>query len=146
MPIHAPAPMPAPAHSVASIDAAATAAVAAALGQDMQQDGRTLLRQKALLDSTLESIDQGLVMIDIDGTVVVANRRAEEILGLPAEYLASRPHYTDVRRRLLDQGALLHENLQGTQAARPQSRPGDAGGPSLRGREGPRDATSCTLR
>jgi PAS domain S-box-containing protein len=72
--------------------------------QDMQQDGRTLLRQKALLDSTLESIDQGLVMIDIDGTVVVANRRAEEILGLPAEYLASRPHYTDVRRRLLDQG------------------------------------------
>jgi PAS domain S-box-containing protein len=72
--------------------------------QDASQDRRALSRQKAFLDSTLASIDQGLVMIDSDGTVVVANRRAEEILGLPADYLASRPHYTEVRRRLLEQG------------------------------------------
>ena len=43
------------------------------------------------LATTLASMDQGLVMVDAAGTVAVCNRRAIELLDLPAELMAVRP-------------------------------------------------------
>ncbi len=43
------------------------------------------------LETTLASMDQGLVMIDAGGVVAVCNRRAIELLGLPAGLMALRP-------------------------------------------------------
>jgi diguanylate cyclase (GGDEF)-like protein len=56
-------------------------------------------RQKSsVLEATLENMDQGILMIDENLRVQVHNRRALELLDLPAELLAARPHFYDVTR------------------------------------------------
>ena len=45
---------------------------------------------------TLESMDQGLVMVDATGAVAVCNRRAIEILELPADLMARHPRLDTV--------------------------------------------------
>jgi diguanylate cyclase (GGDEF)-like protein/PAS domain S-box-containing protein len=52
----------------------------------------------ALLEATLQNMDQGLLMVDADLKVQVCNRRAVELLELPAEMMAARPHFHDVTR------------------------------------------------
>ena len=49
-------------------------------------------------------MDQGLVMVDAAGTVAVCNRRAVELLDLPADLMAMRPSIDAVAslRTLLD--------------------------------------------
>ena len=51
---------------------------------------------KALLATTFEHMNQGLVMIDAAGIVAVCNRRAAEILDLPPDMMAAHPRATDV--------------------------------------------------
>lgn len=48
------------------------------------------------LETTLASMDQGLVMVDAAGVVAVCNRRAIELLALPAALMTTRPHIDDV--------------------------------------------------
>jgi signal transduction histidine kinase/CheY-like chemotaxis protein/HPt (histidine-containing phosphotransfer) domain-containing protein len=48
------------------------------------------------LETALASMDQGLVMVDAVGTVVVCNPRAIELLGLPAGLMAARPRFDAV--------------------------------------------------
>ena len=45
------------------------------------------------LATTLAAMDQGLLMVDAEGTVAVCNARAEEMLELPAGLMASRPAF-----------------------------------------------------
>jgi diguanylate cyclase (GGDEF)-like protein len=49
-----------------------------------------------LLETTLNHMDQGLVMIAADDTVAVCNRRAMELLDLPAELMCRQPRWSDV--------------------------------------------------
>jgi PAS domain S-box-containing protein len=49
-----------------------------------------------LLQNTLDSMDQGLIMADRDGRLLISNRRALELLDLPADLLAKRPLSSDV--------------------------------------------------
>ena len=51
---------------------------------------------EALLTTTLEHMNQGLVMIDGTGVMAVCNKRAMEMLDLPADLMASRPMAVDV--------------------------------------------------
>jgi diguanylate cyclase (GGDEF)-like protein len=51
---------------------------------------------EALLATTFEHMNQGLVMIDAAGMVAVCNGRAAEILDLPPEMMAAHPRATDV--------------------------------------------------
>jgi diguanylate cyclase (GGDEF)-like protein len=51
---------------------------------------------QALLAATLERMDQGVVMVSPQRIVEVCNRRAIELLGLPPELMASRPHFEQV--------------------------------------------------
>ena len=56
------------------------------------------LREKtALLDATLENIDQGLLLIDPQGVVQVHNKRALELLDLADDFMQARPTMDDVR-------------------------------------------------
>ena len=50
----------------------------------------------ALLNATLENMDQGLMMVDGDGIVQVCNEQAIRLLGLPGEMMRMRPSFVDV--------------------------------------------------
>jgi diguanylate cyclase (GGDEF)-like protein len=52
----------------------------------IQQRMRSAASRRALL-LTLENMSQGIVMVDADGRIPVVNRRATELLGLPATLL-----------------------------------------------------------
>jgi signal transduction histidine kinase len=55
-----------------------------------------LAEKSRLLETTLEHMDQGLMMIANDRTIPVSNSRAAELLDLPAELLAGCPRFEDV--------------------------------------------------
>jgi diguanylate cyclase (GGDEF)-like protein len=62
-------------------------------------------RQKSrLLEATLDNMDQGLIMFDADLRVQVCNRRAMELLDLPASLMLSRPLFEDIKRYEFDRG------------------------------------------
>ena len=58
----------------------------------------------ALLEVTLENMDQGLIMVDSDLKVQVCNRRAIELLDLPRDLMVSRPHFNEVTYRQFQSG------------------------------------------
>jgi len=69
------------------------------------RESETLLKEKsALLEATLDRMEQGLVMVNAEGIVEVCNRRAMELLGLPKSLMASRPHMNEVLAYQLQQG------------------------------------------
>lgn len=72
---------------------------------EVKQAERALADKSALLEATLESMDQGLLLIGADGSVPVINRRAVEILSLPPALMAQRPDYRAIRRSLRESGA-----------------------------------------
>lgn len=55
-----------------------------------------LVEQAKALSTTLNHIDQGILMVDGNGIVSVYNRRLIEMLGWPEELLASRPPFTAI--------------------------------------------------
>jgi NO-binding membrane sensor protein with MHYT domain/nitrogen-specific signal transduction histidine kinase len=61
-------------------------------------DERTadLQATRSLLEATLQNVNQGIVMIDSDQKVAVCNRRAMELLDLPAEMMAECPRWQSV--------------------------------------------------
>jgi PAS domain-containing protein len=54
-----------------------------------------LEQKSSTLEAALETMDQGLIMIDSDGIVQVCNHRAIEMLDLPPDYCHSKPSYAD---------------------------------------------------
>jgi diguanylate cyclase (GGDEF)-like protein len=52
-----------------------------------------LAETSTTLRTTLDHINQGIVMENADGAIAVCNQRALEMLELPAELMASRPHF-----------------------------------------------------
>ncbi len=58
----------------------------------------------ALLNGALENVDQGIVMVDQSGDVVVCNQRAIDLLELPAEMMRAVPKFEDVKRWQIAQG------------------------------------------
>src|SRR4051794_1970845 len=63
----------------------------------------------AVLDITLDHMDQGLIMFDEHDTVQVCNRRAIELLDLPAELMAAKPTFAAVREHQLQSGEFDNE-------------------------------------
>ncbi len=78
------------------IRAAGLVAVVAVLGVVLARRTRALARQSALLHATLDNMDQGLIAMDETGHLSLHNRRALELLDLPAELMATRPRAADV--------------------------------------------------
>ena len=74
--------------------------------RELQASKAVLADKTATLEATLEHMDQGLVVVDEDARVRVCNRRATELLGLPAPLLPSgvETGSVDGARVLLDEG------------------------------------------
>jgi signal transduction histidine kinase/CheY-like chemotaxis protein len=66
-------------------------------------------RKSGLLETTLEHISQGLMMVGADSRVHVFNQRLIDKLDLPREVLANEPLYEDVARVLWDRGEYQSE-------------------------------------
>lgn len=69
-----------------------------------------LRRQTALVEATLENMDQGLMMIDAEGIVQVCNQRALELLDLPRALLSNKPSFREVRQYQLDNGEFVNSD------------------------------------
>jgi PAS domain S-box-containing protein len=63
-----------------------------------------LAEKTAILEATLEHMEQGILMIDGQLTVPVCNRRAIEIMGFPPELIARRPAFEDLLKHQWDAG------------------------------------------
>ncbi len=61
---------------------------------------RELVAKEAVLTTTLDAMDQGLIMVDAQGTVAVTNRRLAELLDLDPAFLATQPSRAEMRRAL----------------------------------------------
>lgn len=70
----------------------------AAHARDIAASEAALARTSAVLRVTLENIAQGIIMVDGAGRVAIANRRAAELLGLPAELLAEGSSFAALAR------------------------------------------------
>ncbi|BAU91382.1 PAS/PAC sensor hybrid histidine kinase [Methylorubrum populi] len=88
---------------------------------DLVRVEEDLRATSALLRATLEHMDQGLLMVDAARRVRVHNRRALELLDLPAELLRGEPSSEAVRRHQVARG----ETAELADAPRP---PGPAQG------------------
>ncbi|MBK5961338.1 hypothetical protein CCR97_24490 [Rhodoplanes elegans] len=55
---------------------------------------------------TLDTMAQGIVMVDRDDRIAVANRRAAELLGVPVEMLAERPTFDALVAEMARRGEL----------------------------------------
>jgi len=52
--------------------------------------------QSQMLETTLEHMEQGIMMVNADQVIVVCNRRAMELLDLPEALMRGRPHVREV--------------------------------------------------
>ena len=69
------------------------------------RDSEAQLREKSiLLEATLEHMDQGVAKISATGIVELCNRRALELLELPAELMAAKPSLVNVLAYLRARG------------------------------------------
>ena len=64
--------------------------------EQLAQSRARLEAQSALLHTTLETMDQGLMVVDAAQSVVICNHQAMEMLDLPAELMARRPAFAEV--------------------------------------------------
>lgn len=74
------------------------------LEERVEQRTQELRAQAALLETTLDNMAQGLMVVEADGTVPICNRRAMEFLDLPPSLMSSRPSFDDVRRFQVQNG------------------------------------------
>ena len=65
---------------------------------------RLLAERSATLHTTLENIDQGIMMVDARGTVVAYNQRVVQMLDLPDALLARRPLFREVLQQQWETG------------------------------------------
>lgn len=67
-----------------------------AVGAALKASEAALEERTGVLDTTLQHIDQGVLMIDAAGIVVVHNQQVVEMLDLPAKLLAARPNFDEI--------------------------------------------------
>jgi diguanylate cyclase (GGDEF)-like protein len=66
------------------------------LSDELRRSQTHLHEKSRALETTLATMDQGLMMIDDEGTVVIINKRATELLDLPPDWMATRPSFAEV--------------------------------------------------
>lgn len=74
----------------------AMSGIIAVLGFVLWRRTRKIAEQGALLKATLDNMNQGLIVVDENDTMPICNRRAMELLDLPAPLMAARPRSGDV--------------------------------------------------
>lgn len=67
------------------------------LAERQARESEARLKEKsAMLEATLERMEQGVMMVNAQRIVEVCNRRAMELLDLPRELMAAQPRFEDV--------------------------------------------------
>lgn len=64
--------------------------------EQLQRTGKLLAEKSSALQLTLDSMAQGLALMDADGRIRIHNRRFLELLDLPASLMAGQPTHDDV--------------------------------------------------
>jgi diguanylate cyclase (GGDEF)-like protein len=82
------------------------AEVALVVAAEQQRVARELHVQWQRFDMAMNSMRQGLVMFDQSGTLLVANRRAKELFGLPLEEAVTGVGYREITDRIVVAGAI----------------------------------------
>ncbi|MBK3733249.1 PAS domain-containing protein [Azospirillum brasilense] len=72
---------------------------------ERMQAERDLARERNVLQITLDNTDQGIIMVDRNLRVVMSNRRAAELLDVPAAFLARNPLFPEIIRLQRAKGA-----------------------------------------
>jgi two-component system cell cycle sensor histidine kinase PleC len=85
----------------------AQAAALIDLADRLKTSQAQLSNKSEVLEATLENMDQGILMIGPDRSVQVCNRRATELLGLPADMMSSHPSFDDVIRWQWESGEFV---------------------------------------
>ncbi len=67
-----------------------------ATAEALRASERNVAEKSDLLETTLENMDEGIMLVTANRTVAVCNKRAMELLDLPAELLARRPHFAEI--------------------------------------------------
>lgn len=73
----------------------------------LEERTRELGEKAALLQATLDNMDQGLMMVGADGTIPVCNQRAMRMLDLPPDLMRSNPNIAAVRQHQIERGEFL---------------------------------------
>lgn len=83
------------------------------------RESEARLQQKsALLEATLECLEQGVMMVNAAGRVEVCNRRAIELTGVPAALMALQPRFDDVVEAMVAGGELGESSPEALRLAR----------------------------
>jgi PAS domain-containing protein len=73
-------------------DGSVAALIGVILDVTEEHEQQALLAERtALLEATLDNVEQGIMLVDPEHRIAVANRRTAELLDLPMELLSSRP-------------------------------------------------------
>ena len=67
-----------------------------ATAEALRNSERDVAEKSSLLETTLENMDEGIMLVTADRTVAVCNARAMELLDLPPELLATRPSFAEI--------------------------------------------------
>jgi len=90
-----------------------------AMAESLQEQMERIRRNESQLESVLDNMINGIVMIDRTGRIVLISRRAEEILGFSSKELVGR-HYTDAKqqheltqliREAFEKQAYIHDEM-----------------------------------
>jgi len=69
-----------------------------------------LERERAILQATLENVDQGIVMFDANLKLVMFNRRVAEMLNVPLKLLTQHPTYAEIIKYQRERGEFTVES------------------------------------
>jgi signal transduction histidine kinase len=78
----------------------------------LRERERELSEKSRLLETTLNHMDQGLLMVDSERTIPICNRRAMELLNLPRELMTRHPRFEEVLAYQWEQGEFVGSDAE----------------------------------
>lgn len=87
-----------------------------AMADSLQVQMTRIQQNENQLESVLDNMINGIVMIDLNGKIVLMNRRAEEVLGFSARDLVGR-HYAEAKQQY-ELSQMIQEGLKSKQHLR----------------------------
>ncbi|WP_054023745.1 two-component system histidine kinase PnpS [Bacillus sp. FJAT-28004] len=87
-----------------------------AMADSLQIQMTRIQQNENQLESVLDNMINGIVMIDLNGKIVLMNRRAEEVLGFSARELVGR-HYAEAKQQY-ELSKMIQEGLKNKQHLR----------------------------
>ncbi len=74
----------------------------------LRESETALAHKRAMFQTTLDRMDQGILMINAERIVEVCNKRALDLLDLPAQLMAARPAFADVLKHQCEASEFMH--------------------------------------